>query len=38
VDGNPLGNLNLVADPGKSFAVIMKDGNVYKNTVKMIAP
>jgi imidazolonepropionase-like amidohydrolase len=33
VDGNPLENINLVADPGKNFLVIMKDGVVYKNTV-----
>lgn len=34
VDGNPLKNLDLVGDPGKSFVVIMKDGKVYKNTLK----
>ena len=33
VDGNPLENLNLVADPAKNFLVIMKDGKVYKNTL-----
>jgi imidazolonepropionase-like amidohydrolase len=33
VDGNPLENINLVADPDKSFLVIMKDGRAYKNTV-----
>jgi imidazolonepropionase-like amidohydrolase len=26
VDGNPLENLNLVADPDKNFLIIMKDG------------
>ena len=31
VDGNPLQNLDLVADPGKNFVVIMKDGKIYKN-------
>ena len=31
VDGNPLENLDLVADPAKNFKVIMKDGKVYKN-------
>jgi imidazolonepropionase-like amidohydrolase len=31
VDGNPLENLDLVADPDKTFLVIMKDGKVYKN-------
>ena len=34
VDGNPLENLDLVADPGKNFAVIMKDGKIYKNTIQ----
>jgi len=34
VDGNPLQNLDLVADPDKNFVVIMKDGKIYKNTVK----
>jgi len=34
VDGNPLENLDLVANPDKNFVVIMKDGKVYKNTVK----
>lgn len=33
VDGNPLENLQLVADPEKNFVVIMKDGKVYKNTL-----
>lgn len=33
VDGNPLDNINLVADPGTNFVVIMKDGNIYKNTL-----
>lgn len=34
VDGNPLEKLDLVADPDKNFVVIMKDGKIYKNTVK----
>ena len=33
VDGDPLENIELVAEPEKSFVVIMKDGKVYKNTV-----
>jgi len=33
VDGNPLENLDLIADPDKNFVVIMKDGKVYKNTL-----
>lgn len=32
VDGNPLENLELVANPDKNFLVIMKDGVIYKNT------
>ncbi|GAB2487505.1 metal-dependent hydrolase family protein [Algoriphagus taiwanensis] len=34
VDGNPLKNLELVADPDKNFVVIMKDGKIYKNNLK----
>ena len=34
VDGDPIGNLNLLADPGKNFLVIMKDGKVYKNALR----
>lgn len=34
VNGNPLQNLDLVADPQKNFALIMKDGKIYKNTIK----
>ncbi|KPK51297.1 MAG: hydrolase, partial [Gammaproteobacteria bacterium SG8_31] len=33
VDGNPLEDLALVADPEKNFVVIMKDGKIYKNTL-----
>ena len=33
VDGNPLENINLIADSGKNFLVIMKDGKVYKNAL-----
>jgi imidazolonepropionase-like amidohydrolase len=34
VDGNPIQNLNLVADPEKNFVLIIKNGVVYKNTIK----
>lgn len=34
VNGNPLENLALVADPAKNFVVIMKDGKVYKNSLQ----
>ncbi|MDG0980167.1 MAG: amidohydrolase family protein [Halieaceae bacterium] len=33
VDGNPLKNLDLVADPAANFDLIMKDGVIYKNTL-----
>ena len=33
VDGNPLQDINLVADPTKNFVIIMKDGKIYKNTL-----
>jgi imidazolonepropionase-like amidohydrolase len=33
VDGNPLEDIRLIADPGKNFLVIMKDGTIYKDTV-----
>ena len=32
VDGNPLENINLVANPD-NFLVIMKDGKIYKNSL-----
>ena len=30
VNGDPLANLDLIADPGRNFAVIMKNGTIYK--------
>ncbi|MHC9291369.1 amidohydrolase family protein [Mycobacterium sp. LTG2003] len=33
VDGDPLKNLALVADPERNFKLIMKDGKVHKNTL-----
>jgi imidazolonepropionase-like amidohydrolase len=33
VDGNPLENIKLVADPDKNFVVIMKGGTIYKDIV-----
>ena len=33
VEGNPLENLDLVADPANNFKIIMKDGVIYKNTL-----
>jgi imidazolonepropionase-like amidohydrolase len=31
INGNPMENLDLVADAEKNFVVIMKDGKIYKN-------
>ena len=33
VDGNPIADIKLVANPAKNFVVIMKDGKIYKNTL-----
>jgi imidazolonepropionase-like amidohydrolase len=33
IDGNPLDKIELMADPGKAFMIIMKDGKVHKNTL-----
>jgi imidazolonepropionase-like amidohydrolase len=33
VEGNPLADIKLVADPAKNFLIIMKDGKIYKNTL-----
>jgi imidazolonepropionase-like amidohydrolase len=34
VDGNPIANIDLVADPEKNFLVIMKDGKIYKKLIR----
>lgn len=34
VDGNPLEDLALVEDPERNFLVIMKDGRIYKQTLR----
>ncbi|MBY6091038.1 amidohydrolase family protein [Maritimibacter alkaliphilus] len=33
VDGNPLEDITLVADPDANFDLIMKDGEIFKNTI-----
>lgn len=33
VQGDPLTDLQLIADPAKNFVVIMKDGKIHKNTL-----
>src|SRR5277367_2275525 len=32
VDGNPLTDIELIANPAKNFLIIMKDGRIYKNS------
>ena len=33
VDGDPIANIKLIEDPDKNFLVIMKDGQIYKNSL-----
>jgi imidazolonepropionase-like amidohydrolase len=34
VDGDPIADIKLIEDPQKNFVVIMKDGKVFKNTLR----
>jgi hypothetical protein len=34
VDGDPLANLELVSGPARNFPAIVKDGRVYRNTLR----
>jgi imidazolonepropionase-like amidohydrolase len=34
VDGDPLSNIALITDPEKNLVVIMKDGRVYKDSIR----
>jgi imidazolonepropionase-like amidohydrolase len=34
VDGDPVKNIKLIADPAKNFVVVMKDGKIYKNLIR----
>lgn len=34
VDSNPLKNINVMVDYDKNFVLIIKNGVVYKNTIK----
>jgi imidazolonepropionase-like amidohydrolase len=34
VDGDPLENIKLIADPARDFVVIVKDSKIYKNLVQ----
>lgn len=33
VDGDPIADIDLVADPENNFLVIMKDGRIFKNSI-----
>lgn len=33
VEGNPLDNISLIAEPANNFKIIMKDGTIYKNAL-----
>lgn len=33
VDGNPIEDIKLMEDPGRNLVLIMKDGNIHKNTL-----
>jgi imidazolonepropionase-like amidohydrolase len=33
IDGNPIEDINLIANPDRNLLVIMKDGKVYKNAL-----
>lgn len=34
VEGNPLKNIDIIAEPEDKFLMIMKNGKIYKNTLK----
>jgi imidazolonepropionase-like amidohydrolase len=34
VDGDPLANLSLLANPEKNLLVVVKDGKLYKNSLE----
>ncbi len=34
VNGDPIANIELIADPAKNFLLIMKNGKIYKNILK----
>jgi len=33
VDGDPIADIGLIADPAKNLKIIMKDGRIFKNTL-----
>ena len=34
VDGDPIANIKLIEDLAKNLLVIMKDGRIYRNTLR----
>jgi imidazolonepropionase-like amidohydrolase len=34
IDGDPVANIALITDPEKNMLVIMKDGKIYKNSIR----
>lgn len=34
IAGNPLENIEIMANPAENFDLIMKDGKIYKNTLE----
>jgi imidazolonepropionase-like amidohydrolase len=34
IDGDPVANIALITDPEKNMVVIMKDGKIFKNTLR----
>ena len=35
VDGNPIDNIELIADPAKNLLLIKKDGRIVKNILNL---
>jgi imidazolonepropionase-like amidohydrolase len=33
IDGDPIADIKLIADPEKNLVVIMKDGKIFKNSL-----
>jgi imidazolonepropionase-like amidohydrolase len=33
IDGNPLKDIALIADPDRTMKLVMKDGRIHKNTL-----
>jgi len=38
INCDPIANSKLLEDPSKNFAVIMKDGKIYKKAMPLTAP